>query len=78
MKAVIYARYSSDNQREKSIEGQIRECTAYCNLEDFLPIALARNSLMKKRTIVPQKKRPHRGFCGDTLSRIKIAYALLL
>lgn len=27
MKAVIYARYSSDNQREESIEGQIRECT---------------------------------------------------
>lgn len=25
MKAVIYARYSSDNQREESIEGQIRE-----------------------------------------------------
>lgn len=30
MKAVIYARYSSDNQREESIEGQLRECTAYC------------------------------------------------
>ena len=29
MKAVIYARYSSDNQREESIEGQIRECTEY-------------------------------------------------
>lgn len=25
MKGVIYARYSSDNQREESIEGQIRE-----------------------------------------------------
>ena len=25
MKAVIYARYSSDSQREESIEGQIRE-----------------------------------------------------
>lgn len=29
MTAVIYARYSSDNQREESIDGQIRECTAY-------------------------------------------------
>ena len=29
MTAVIYARYSSDNQREESIEGQIRECNAY-------------------------------------------------
>jgi len=29
LKAVIYARYSSDSQREESIEGQIRECTAF-------------------------------------------------
>lgn len=29
MKAVIYARYSSDNQREESIEGQLRECMEF-------------------------------------------------
>lgn len=29
MKAVIYARFSCSKQREESIEGQIRECTAY-------------------------------------------------
>lgn len=29
MKAVIYARYSSDNQCEESIEGQLRECTDF-------------------------------------------------
>ena len=29
MKAVIYAHYSSDSQREESIEGQLRECTEY-------------------------------------------------
>ena len=29
MKAVIYARYSSDNQREESIEGQLRDCMQY-------------------------------------------------
>ena len=29
MKAVIYARYSSDNQREESIDGQIRESKAF-------------------------------------------------
>lgn len=28
-KGVIYARYSSDNQREESIEGQLRECQEY-------------------------------------------------
>ena len=31
MKGVIYARYSSDNQREESIEGQIRENTAFAD-----------------------------------------------
>ena len=29
MKAVIYARYSSDSQTENSIEGQLRECKEY-------------------------------------------------
>ena len=29
MTAVIYARYSSDNQTENSIEGQLRECKVY-------------------------------------------------
>ena len=36
MKAVIYARYSSDSQREESIEGQIRECTDYAERNDIL------------------------------------------
>ena len=31
MNAVIYARYSSDNQREESIEGQLRECKEYAH-----------------------------------------------
>lgn len=31
MNAVIYARYSSDNQREESIEGQLRECMEFAN-----------------------------------------------
>lgn len=29
MTGVIYARYSSDNQREESIDGQLRECRAF-------------------------------------------------
>ena len=32
---VIYARYSSDNQREESIEGQLRECRAYAERNDM-------------------------------------------
>lgn len=35
MKAVIYARYSSDNQTEASIEGQIRECMEYATYNDI-------------------------------------------
>ena len=33
--AVIYARYSSSNQREESIIGQIRDCRAYANKLGF-------------------------------------------
>ena len=29
MKSAIYARYSSDNQREESVEGRICDCRAY-------------------------------------------------
>ncbi len=29
MRGVIYARYSSDNQREESIEGQLRDCRSF-------------------------------------------------
>jgi hypothetical protein len=35
MKAVIYARYSSDSQREESIEGQLRECKAFAEKNGF-------------------------------------------
>ena len=35
MTGVIYARYSSDNQREESIEGQIRECREYAEKNDI-------------------------------------------
>lgn len=49
MNAVIYARYSSDSQREESIEGQLRECREYAERissavtgVDFHPVALNR------------------------------------
>ena len=34
--AVIYARYSSDNQTEQSIEGQLRVCQEYAKNNDIL------------------------------------------
>ena len=36
MNGVIYARYSSDNQREESIEGQLRECQAFAEKNDIM------------------------------------------
>lgn len=35
MNAVIYARYSCDNQREESIEGQLRECRAFAERNNY-------------------------------------------
>ena len=34
-RAVIYARYSDDNQRIESIEGQIRECTEFAKAKGY-------------------------------------------
>ena len=38
-KAVIYARYSSHNQREESIEGQLRECNSFASHNDMEIVA---------------------------------------
>lgn len=38
LKAVIYARYSSSSQREESIEGQIKECTAFAERNGYTVI----------------------------------------
>lgn len=35
MNVVIYARYSSHNQNEQSIEGQIAECQKFCKRNNF-------------------------------------------
>ena len=35
MKAVIYARFSSEKQNEASIEGQLRECMGYANFNNI-------------------------------------------
>ena len=54
MKAVIYARYSSDNQREESIEGQIRECTEYAKYNDLEIVEqYIDRAFSQRRTIAP-------------------------
>ena len=50
MKAVIYARYSSDNQREESIEGQLRECMAYCKKNDITVLRTYIDRAMSAKT----------------------------
>ena len=50
MKGVIYARYSSDSQREESIDGQIRECMEFAQkkgitvLSNYIDRALSAKS----------------------------------
>ena len=40
MKAVIYARFSSHNQREESIEGQVRACQRFAKEHDMTVIEI--------------------------------------
>ena len=48
--AVIYARYSSDRQLDESIEGQIRECTAFAERENLTIIKIYTDRAMSART----------------------------
>ena len=50
MKAVIYARYSSDSQREESIEGQIRECTEYAERSGIMVLRSYIDRALSART----------------------------
>ena len=40
IRAVIYARYSSDNQREESIDAQVRACTKYINDKGYVLVGV--------------------------------------
>ena len=48
--AVIYARYSSDRQRDESIEGQIRECRKYAKRENLNIIKIYADRALSART----------------------------
>lgn len=55
-KAVIYARFSSENQHQESIEAQVAECKAYCRRKGYLVVktytdeALSGTSTTKRRS----------------------------
>lgn len=48
--AVIYARFSSENQRQESIEGQLRECRQFADRNNFQVIAEYTDSAQTGRT----------------------------
>ena len=50
MNAVIYARYSCDNQREESIEGQLRECKAFAEHSEIRIIGTYIDRAMSAKT----------------------------
>ncbi len=48
--AVIYARYSSDSQREESIEGQLRECKEYAEYKGITVLSTYIDRALSART----------------------------
>ena len=50
MNAVIYARYSSDRQREESIEGQLRECAEYAKKNNMTLLGTYVDRALSART----------------------------
>ena len=50
MKAVIYARYSCDNQREESIEGQLRECKVFAERKGYTLVGTYIDRAMSAKT----------------------------
>ena len=50
MNAVIYARYSCDNQREESFEGQLRECKEFAEHKDIKLIGTYIDRAMSAKT----------------------------
>lgn len=48
--AVIYARYSSSNQREESIDGQIRECRAFAETNGYAIVNIYIDRALSART----------------------------
>ena len=54
LNAVIYARFSSDNQREESIEGQLRECKAFAEKNGYHIVGTYIDRALSART----DKRP--------------------
>lgn len=66
-KAVIYARFSSDKQREESIEGQLRECRAFAEAHGFSIITEYVDKAMSATT---DKRPDFQRMVQDSFSKI--------
>ena len=57
MTAVIYARYSSDSQREASIEGQLRDCKDYAEKNGITVVGTYIDRAYSAKTDVRSEER---------------------
>ena len=63
LNAVIYARYSSHNQTEQSIEGQLRDCYAFAERQGLQVVGeyidrtprLPAHDCRRKKTAIPAR-----------------------
>lgn len=67
MTGVIYARYSSDNQREESIEGQLRECMQYANQKG---ITILKNYIDRALSATTDKRPEFQQMIRDSEKRL--------
>ena len=75
-KAVIYARYSSTNQREESIEGQIRECTDFAKRQDITIVGSYIDRALTGKTDARPQFQKMISDSGKQLFDIVIVYTL--
>ena len=66
MKGVIYARYSSDSQREESIEGQLRECKAFAEKNDIQIVETYIDRALSART---DRRPDYQRMIGDSAAK---------
>lgn len=62
-KAVIYARYSSDNQTEQSIEGQVRVCKEYAERNN---ISIVGSYIDRAKTGTNDRRPEFQRMIGDS------------
>ena len=51
-RAVIYARFSSDMQREESIDAQVRACKEYCKRKGYIVVSVYSDEAKSGRSIL--------------------------